>query len=53
MSAETMLDRPYPGLLDLLASEQVEYETHEHDPAFTARATATAETDQAVDAGDV
>ena len=43
MSAETTLDRPYPGLLDWLASQNVEYEIHEHDPAFTARATATAE----------
>lgn len=43
MSAETSLDRPYPGLLDWLASQDVEYEIHEHDPAFTARATATAE----------
>lgn len=43
MSASTTLDRPYPGLLDWLASHDVEYEIHEHDPAFTARATATAE----------
>ena len=43
MSASATLDRPYPGLLDLLASHDVEYEIHEHDPAFTARATATAE----------
>jgi Ala-tRNA(Pro) deacylase len=43
MSAATTLDRPYPGLLDWLASQDVEYEIHEHDAAFTARATATAE----------
>ena len=43
MSAETTLDRLYPGLLDWLASQDVEYEIHEHDPAVTARATATAE----------
>jgi len=39
----TTLARPYPGLLDWLASHEIEYEIHEHDPAFTARATATAE----------
>jgi Ala-tRNA(Pro) deacylase len=43
MSASTTVDRPYPGLLDWLASHDIEYEIHEHDPAFTARATATAE----------
>lgn len=43
MSASATLDRPYPGLLDWLASHDVEYEIHEHDLAFTARATATAE----------
>lgn len=43
MTAKTTLDRPYPGLLDWLASHDVEYEIHEHKPAFTARATATAE----------
>lgn len=43
MSAGTILDRAHPGLLDWLASHDVEYEIHEHDPAFTARATATAE----------
>ena len=43
MSTTTTLDRPYPPLLDWLASQDVEYEIHEHDPAFTARATATAE----------
>jgi Ala-tRNA(Pro) deacylase len=43
MNAETTLDRPYKPLLDWLASQHVEYEIHEHDPAFTARDTATAE----------
>jgi Ala-tRNA(Pro) deacylase len=43
MNADTMLDRPYRPLLDWLASQDVEYEIHPHDPAFTARATAAAE----------
>ncbi len=43
MNAETMLDRPYQPLLDWLASQDLEYEIHEHERAFTARATATAE----------
>lgn len=43
MSAITTLDRPYPLLIDWLKSHDVDYEIHEHDPAFTARATATAE----------
>ncbi len=43
MSATTTLGRPYPPLLDWLKSQGVDYEIHEHDPAFTARATATAE----------
>jgi Ala-tRNA(Pro) deacylase len=43
MNAETTLDRPYPDLLAWLESHDVEHEIHEHDPAFTARATATAE----------
>lgn len=43
MSASTTLDRPYAPLLDWLASQDVEHEIHEHEPAFTARATATAE----------
>jgi Uncharacterized conserved protein len=43
MSTPTTLDRPSPALLEWLASHNVEYEIHEHDPAFTARATATAE----------
>ncbi len=43
MSTPTTLDRPYPALLEWLAGHDVEYEIHEHDPAFTARATAAAE----------
>ena len=43
MSATTTLDRPFQGLLDWLASHDVEYEIHEHNPAFTATATAAAE----------
>lgn len=43
MNAATTLDRPYQPLLDWLASQDIEYEIHEHDRAFTARATATAE----------
>jgi Ala-tRNA(Pro) deacylase len=43
MNANTTLDRPYQPLLDWLASQEIEFEIHEHDPAFTARATATAE----------
>jgi Ala-tRNA(Pro) deacylase len=43
MSTPTTLDRPYPALLEWLAGHAVEYEIHEHDPAFTARATAKAE----------
>jgi Ala-tRNA(Pro) deacylase len=43
MSGQTTLDRPVAGLLEWLASQDVEYEIHEHDPAFTARATAAAE----------
>jgi Ala-tRNA(Pro) deacylase len=43
MNAATTLDRPYKPLLDWLAGHDIEYETHQHDPAFTARATATAE----------
>ncbi len=43
MNAATTVDRPYQPLLDWLAAEGVEYEIYEHDPAFTARATATAE----------
>lgn len=43
MNAETTLDRPYPGLLDWLASQDVDHEIHDHDPAVTARATATAD----------
>jgi Ala-tRNA(Pro) deacylase len=43
MSASNTLDRPLPILLDWLGRNGVEYEIHEHDPAFTARATASAE----------
>ncbi len=43
MSVTTNLDRPYPPLLDWLKSQDVDYDIHEHDRAFTARATATAE----------
>lgn len=43
MNAETTFDRPYQRLLDWLARQAVEYEIHEHDPAFTARGTAAAE----------
>jgi len=43
MNATTTVGQPYPGLLDWLATHDIEYEIHEHDPAFTARATATAE----------
>lgn len=43
MNAEITLDRPYQPLLDWLAGKNLEYEIHEHEPAFTARATATAE----------
>jgi Ala-tRNA(Pro) deacylase len=43
MNVETTLDRPYQPLLDWLASQDIEYEIHKHGPAFTARATATAE----------
>jgi Ala-tRNA(Pro) deacylase len=43
MNPTTMLDRPYQPLLDWLAAQEIEYEIHPHEPAFTARATATAE----------
>ena len=43
MNAATTLDRPYQPLLDWLADHDIEYELHQHDPAFTARATAAAE----------
>jgi Ala-tRNA(Pro) deacylase len=43
MNAGTTLDRPYQPLLDWLAGQDIEYEIHEHDPAFTAEATASAE----------
>jgi Ala-tRNA(Pro) deacylase len=43
MNAGAPIDRPYQPLLAWLAGQTVEYEIHEHVPAFTARATATAE----------
>jgi len=43
MIAATALERPYPPLLDWLASHDVEYEIREHDRAITATATAKAE----------
>jgi len=43
MNTEIKLDRPYQPLLDWLAAGDIEYEIHQHDPAVTARATATAE----------
>jgi Ala-tRNA(Pro) deacylase len=43
MNAGTTLDRAYKPLLDWLAGQAIEYEIHQHDPAFTARATAAAE----------
>ena len=43
MSAATTLDRPYEPLLEWLAGHDIEYEIHQHDPSFTARATAAAE----------
>lgn len=43
MSAATVLDRPHAGLLEWLASHDIEHEVHEHPEAFTARQTASAE----------
>lgn len=43
MSASTVLDRPHAGLLEWLATHEVEHEVHEHPEAFTARGTASAE----------
>ncbi len=43
MNAEIMLDRPYQPLVDWLAAQGIDYEIHQHDRAFTARATAAAE----------
>lgn len=43
MNAATTIDRPYKPLLDWLADHAIEYELHQHDQAFTARATAAAE----------
>jgi Ala-tRNA(Pro) deacylase len=43
MNAATTLERPYQPLVDWLAGQDVEYEIHEHEPVFTARATAKAD----------
>lgn len=43
MNATTTLDQPLPRLIDWLRSHGIEYEIHEHEAAFTARATAAAE----------
>jgi Ala-tRNA(Pro) deacylase len=43
MNAKTTFNRPYEPLVDWLASQKIEFEIHEHDPAYTARATAVAE----------
>jgi Ala-tRNA(Pro) deacylase len=43
MNAGPTLERPYQPLLDWLADQAIEYEIHQHDAAFTARATAEAE----------
>jgi Ala-tRNA(Pro) deacylase len=43
MNAGTTLDQPYKPLVDWLAEFDIEYEVHQHDPAFTARAAAAAE----------
>ncbi len=43
MTLNTTIDRPYPELLEWLAREDVEYEMHEHDPAFRAAEVAAAE----------
>lgn len=39
----TLLDRPFQPLIDWLASQEIEFEIHEHEQADTARATAVAE----------
>ncbi len=43
MNAATTLDRPCKSLVDWLAGHGIEHEIHQHDAAFTARATAAAE----------
>jgi Ala-tRNA(Pro) deacylase len=43
METEMLLDRPSPRLLAWLVSHKVDYDIHEHPPAFTAPATASAE----------
>jgi Ala-tRNA(Pro) deacylase len=43
MKGTTILSGPHMSLLDWLARNDVEFETHEHEEAFTARASARAE----------
>ena len=43
MQSATALVGPHAGVLDWLASHEVEYEIHEHAASFTARGTAHAE----------
>jgi Ala-tRNA(Pro) deacylase len=43
MDAATTLDRPYQPLVDWLVGQDIEFEIHAHEPAFTASATARAE----------
>jgi len=43
MNEATLLDQPSQRLLDWLREHHVEYEVHEHEPAFTAEATASSE----------
>jgi Ala-tRNA(Pro) deacylase len=43
MNTTTELQGPYRPLIDWLADQDIEYEIHQHDPAFTATATAAAE----------
>jgi len=43
MNTTTELQGPYRPLIDWLAGQDIEYEIHQHDPAFTATATAAAE----------
>lgn len=43
MRGVTTLDRPHGALVEWLERHDVDYETHEHMPATTARATARAE----------
>ena len=43
MKGTTILSGPHMSLLDWLAGNDVEFEIHEHEEAFTARASARAE----------